>query len=74
MPAETMISVLAVTLLGTGWALWMLPVGTCRECPHCRVEKLAKERETEAQVSRIYGVPMCSGCGRHHRPEEPHRT
>ena len=38
MPAETMISVLAMTLLGTGWALWMLPVGKCRECPHCRVE------------------------------------
>jgi len=74
MPAETMISVLAVTLLGTGWALWMLPVGTCRECPHCRVEKLAKERDNEAQVSRIYGIPLCPACGRHHRPEEPHRT
>ena len=33
MPAETVISVLAVTLLGTGAALWMLPVGTCRSAP-----------------------------------------
>ena len=74
MPAETMISVLAMTLLGTGWALWLLPIGKCRECPHCRVEELARERDTEAQVSRIYGIPLCAACGRHHRPEEPHRT
>jgi len=74
MPAETMISILAVTLLGTGWALCVLPIGTCRECAHCRVERLAKERENEAQVSRIYGIPLCPACGRHHRPEERHRT
>lgn len=74
MPAETMISVLAVTLLGTGWALWMLPIGTCKECAHCRLERMERERESEAQVGRIYGIPLCSACGRHHRPEEPHRT
>ena len=74
MPAETMISVLAVTLLGTGWALWMLPIGTCRECAHCRLQRMERERENEAQVGRIYGIPLCSACGRHHRPEEPHRT
>ena len=53
MPAETLIPVLAVTLLGTGAALWMLPVGTCSECAHCRAEKQARERETEAQVGRV---------------------
>ena len=74
MPAEALISVLAVTLLGTGAALSMLPVGTCSECAHCRAEKLARERETEAQVSRIYGISLCPACGRHHRPEEGHRT
>ena len=73
MPAETMISVLAVTLLGTGWALWMLPVGTCSQCAHCRAEKLARDRADEAQVSRVYGIPLCPACGRHHRREEDHR-
>jgi hypothetical protein len=73
MPAETMVAILAATLLATGWALWMLPIGTCAECSHCRVEKLAKERETEAQVSRVYGIPLCTACGRHHRREEDHR-
>ena len=74
MPAETMISVLAVTLLGTGWALWMLPIGTCKECAHCRLQRMERERENEAQVGRIYGIPLCPACSRHHRPEEPHRT
>lgn len=73
MPAETMISILAATLLAAGWVLWMLPVGTCAQCSHCRVEKLAKERESEAQLSRAYGVPLCTACGRHHRREDDHR-
>jgi len=74
MPAETMISLLATTLLLTGWALWMLPVGTCSQCAHCRAAKLAKERDTEAHVSRVYGIPMCPACGRHHQRGEDHRT
>ena len=36
MPAETIIAILSATLLATGWALWLLPVGTCGDCPHCR--------------------------------------
>jgi hypothetical protein len=72
--AETLISLLAATLLATGWALWLLPVGTCKECPHCQLEQLAKERETEAQVSRVYGIPMCKACGRYHAPGEHHRS
>jgi hypothetical protein len=73
MPAETIISILAATLLATGWALWLLPVGTCAECAHCQQERVAKERATEAQVSRIYGIPLCQACGRHHPRGEPHR-
>lgn len=73
MPAETMITILAVTLMGTAWALWMLPVGTCGQCAHCRFEKLAKEREADAAVSRLYGVPLCASCGRHHAKGEEHR-
>lgn len=74
MPAETMIAILAATLLATGWALWLLPVGTCAQCEHCRFEKLARERETEAQVGRIYGIPRCPACGRHHQRGEDHRA
>jgi hypothetical protein len=72
-PAETMISILAATLLATGWVLWMLPIGTCAQCAHCRVEKLAKEREIEAQVSRVYGISPCPTCGRHHQRGEHDR-
>jgi hypothetical protein len=73
MPAETMISLLAATLLASGWALWLLPVGRCSECPHCRAEKLARQRAHEARASSFYGIPECPACGRHHTPEDGHR-
>lgn len=73
MPADALISVLAATLLATGWALWLLPVGTCAQCAHCRGEQLARERKTEAQAARIYGIPTCPTCGRHHGREDDHR-
>jgi hypothetical protein len=73
---ESMISVLAITLLGTGALLARLPVGTCRECTHCRLEKLAREREQAAQqgqpLGRALSAPFCAVCGRHHRPDEDH--
>jgi hypothetical protein len=74
MPPETFISILALTLLAAAWLLWLLPVGTCAQCPHCRVEKLAREREQEATVGQVYSVPLCPVCGRHHRREEDHRS
>jgi hypothetical protein len=74
MAPETMISVLAATLLATGWALSLLPVGTCAECPHCRAAKLARERADEERAGQFYGIPRCPGCGRHHAPGEKHRT
>ena len=73
MPAETMISILGATLVAAAWALWVLPIGTCSECSHCRAEKVAKERATEAQVSRVYGIPLCQACGRHQQRGEDHR-
>lgn len=73
MPAETLVSLLATTLVVTGLVLSRLPVGQCAHCSHCAAEKLAKERETEASASRFYGVPLCPMCGRHHTREEPHR-
>ena len=73
MGPDTVISLLAATLLATGWALWLLPVGRCSQCSHCQLERLAKERETEARASRVYGIPLCPSCGRHHAPGERHR-
>ena len=73
MTPETFISILALTLLATAWLLWLLPVGTCSQCPHCRVEQLARAREQEGQASPAYGAPFCPVCGRHHRREEDHR-
>jgi hypothetical protein len=74
MAPETLISLLAATLLATAWALWLLPVGTCAQCAHCRLEKLARERDSDAQLSRVYGVPFCAACGKHHRREDDHRV
>lgn len=73
MTPETFISILALTMLATAWFLWLLPVGTCSQCPHCRIEKLAREHERDGQAERVYGTPFCSACGRHHRREEDHR-
>jgi len=74
MQPDTMISVLATTLLATGWALWLLPIGRCPECAHCRAEKVARERADEVRTSRYYGIPQCPACGGHHQPEEGHRS
>jgi len=71
--AETVILLLALTLLATGFVLWRLPVATCPQCSHCLMEKLAQEREEDALAGRFYGIPLCPGCGRHHTREEPHR-
>ena len=59
MPAITMIYILGATLLAAGWALWLLPVGTCSECAHCRAEKLARQRTNEVRTARYYGIPLC---------------
>jgi hypothetical protein len=69
---ESVISILAVTLLGTGALLSRLPIGTCRECPHCRLEKVARERERTPDVSPAYSAPYCALCGRRHRVDEDH--
>ena len=73
MPDEAMISILGATLLAAAWALWLLPVGTCSQCAHCRMEKVAKDRASEAQVSRVYGISVCQACGRHHQAGDDHR-
>jgi hypothetical protein len=69
---ESMISILAVTLIGAAGLLARLPVGTCSECPHCRMAKLARERE-QWLLSEPLGAPVCHGCGRRHLPDEDHQ-
>jgi hypothetical protein len=64
--------VLALALLATGAVLYLLPVGTCSECGHCKLDRLQKERELEARAARFYGIPECPACGRHHDPREDH--
>jgi hypothetical protein len=68
---ETMVSILGLTLIGTAGLLWLLPVGTCSQCGHCRLEKLTRERQRELESNRSHG-PFCSLCGGHHRPDEDH--
>lgn len=66
------ITALAVTLFGVAGLLRLLPVGTCPECSHCRLERLRHEAETEARSARLYGIPRCGACGRYHDPSEDH--
>ena len=73
MPTEALVPLLATTLLVTGVLLSRLPVGECPQCAHCAAAKLARERDVEEHASRVYGIPQCPACGRHHGREEPHR-
>lgn len=71
---ETMISILGMTLIGVAGLLWLLPVGTCSQCGHCRLEQLTRQHERELEASRTFSAPFCAVCGRHHGPEEDHRS
>ena len=66
------ITVLALSLIGVGLVIRMLPVGVCAECNHCRMARLERDVELEARSARFYGIPHCSACGRYHEPTEDH--
>ena len=70
---ETLVTVLATTLLLTGVVLSRLPIGECAQCTHCAAHRLETERETESDTGRVYGIPLCPTCGSHHGREQPHR-
>lgn len=65
-------TLLALTLIGVGAALLALPVGTCPECGHCRLEKLRQAVEIEERARSLYGIPHCEACGRRHDPRDGH--
>jgi hypothetical protein len=71
--AQTVISILALTMLGTAGLLAVLPVGTCAQCSHCRLEKLSRQRARELESGHSVSVAFCAVCGRHHRSDEDHR-
>jgi len=71
--AQSVISILGLTMLGTAGLIALLPVGTCAQCSHCRLEKLARQRERELDAGRTVGAAFCAVCGRHHRTDEDHR-
>lgn len=70
---QTVISILGLTMVGVAGLLSFLPVGTCSECPHCRLAKLAQKREHEVDGARSLSASFCAVCGRHHRADEEHR-
>ena len=69
---ESVISILGTSLIAIAGLLYVLPVGTCSECGHCKLAKLSRQRERELEASRTSGWPVCSTCGRNHRPDEDH--
>lgn len=70
---ETLVTLLATTLIGTAAFMWRLPVGECRQCAHCASEKAEKARDEALRAARFYGIPYCPTCERNHYTEEPHR-
>ena len=72
MEPSSVITMLALSLIGVGLAIRMLPVATCPECSHCRQARLEREVELEARSARFYGIPQCGACGRYHDPAEDH--
>jgi len=70
---NTVISILGLALLGIGGMIGMMPVGTCPHCGHCKLEKLARDRERDVESGRLHRVPFCMVCGRHHRADEEHQ-
>jgi hypothetical protein len=70
--STTLVTILAIALLVVGVVLFRLPVGTCAECAHCKVAKVQREFEIEERAARLYGIPRCRVCGRHHDPRGDH--
>ncbi|HEY2915825.1 MAG TPA: hypothetical protein VGI98_01290 [Candidatus Limnocylindrales bacterium] len=70
---QTVIAILGLTMVGAAGLLSLLPVGSCTQCNHCRLEKLARQRERELEASRSYAAAFCAICGRNHRPDEGHQ-
>ena len=68
---DAFISILGTSLIALAGLLYLLPVGTCSECGHCRLAKLTRQRERELRAGSG-GVPHCPICGRNHQPDEDH--
>jgi hypothetical protein len=69
---ETVISLLGTSLIAIAGLLYVLPVGTCSECGHCKLAKLTRKHERELEASRSVDAPVCRTCGRTHRTGEDH--
>jgi hypothetical protein len=68
----TVVYLLGLAFVGIGGLISMLPVGSCAQCAHCRMERLAKERQRQTETGRFLRVPFCMVCGRYHRSDEDH--
>ena len=69
---DAVISILGTSLIAIAGLLYVLPVGTCSECGHCRLARLTRQRERELEASRSAGTALCPICRRNHRPDEDH--
>ena len=68
---DAFISMLGTSLIALAGLLYLLPVGTCTECGHCKLAKLTRQREREMRAASG-GVPRCPICDRNHQPDEDH--
>lgn len=53
MTAPTVLGLLAVAMFVAAWLVYLLPVGECNECPHC---KRLKEQEQASARERAHDV------------------
>ncbi len=65
------IALLGMALIATGSLVALLPVATCPQCEHCKLERMRRELEDERWRTEAAG-PYCQVCGRHHPSDDRH--
>jgi hypothetical protein len=72
MESATFIALLGIASLVVAFGLRVLPVGTCPQCEHCRLEKQRQEAEFRERTRSE--APECPVCQRSLDVHERHRS
>lgn len=70
----TMIGAFGLIFIGIGWIIWMMPIGECEECPHCRRTRLERFRKDDAELDSRRNQEArrpTQDIGREEGPEDP---
>lgn len=68
--ALEVLTMLAAFMVGIGVLVFLLPVGSCSECAHCRNERVSKVRAAPMAFCPLCRVQHAPGEGRHDKDED----